>query len=307
MRTLFCSDELNPRAVDSCYENEAIAAAESRLQPGLIDFTAIRRGNADAAVRFLHKSDAVETVVYRGWMLTPVEYRLLHDSLAALNLRMINSPEEYLNCHWFPNSYSEVEEWTPRSVWVPIPDSPWDMDAIANVLNQFGTSPVIVKDYVKSRKHEWKEACFIPDASDRKHAAQVISRFIELQEDDLQGGLVFREFVDFEPVGTHPKSGMPLTLEYRLFVLDGKVIAASPYWEGQNHTKQPPVADFEKRLRHIKSHFFTCDIAKEADGRWLIVELGDGQVAGLPERCNPEKFYKSIARRMGTENESHTA
>lgn len=36
------------------------------------------------------------------------------------------------------------------------------------ILHEFGDRPVIIKDYVKSRKHEWLGACFIPDASDTK-------------------------------------------------------------------------------------------------------------------------------------------
>ena len=68
----------------------------------------------------------------------------------------------------------------------------------------------MLKDFVKSRKHEWAEACFIPSASDRASVERVVRRFLELQDDDLSEGLVFREFVEFEPLGRHPKSGMPL-------------------------------------------------------------------------------------------------
>ena len=88
------------------------------------------------------------------------------------------------------------------------------------LLRPFGSAAVVVKDFVKSRKHEWAEACFIPSASDRAAVERVVRRFLELQGDDLSEGLVFREFADFEPLGRHPKSGMPLTKEFRLFFLD---------------------------------------------------------------------------------------
>lgn len=31
-----------------------------------------------------------------------------------------------------------------------------------------------------------------------------------------------------------------------------------------------------------------------AETGWVVVELGDGQVAGLPWRADPEAFYRSL-------------
>ncbi len=36
------------------------------------------------------------------------------------------------------------------------------------------------------------------------------------------------------------------------------------------------------------------DIAKRKDGDWMIVELGDAQVAGLPENADALKFYRGL-------------
>ena len=44
----------------------------------------------------------------------------------------------------------------------------------------------------------------------------------------------------------------------------------------------------------IRSRFFTMDVAQRTDGEWMIVELGDGQVAGLPERADQGKFYQAL-------------
>jgi hypothetical protein len=37
------------------------------------------------------------------------------------------------------------------------------------------------------------------------------------------------------------------------------------------------------------------DVAKTKLGEWLIVELGDGQVAGLPEKLNVDSFYQKLS------------
>jgi hypothetical protein len=164
-------------------------------------------------------------------------------------------------------------------------------------LAPFGDAPVIVKDFVKSRKHEWAEACLIPSAADRGAVERVVGRFLELQGDDLAGGLVFREYVEFEPVGVHPRSGMPLTEEYRTFWLDGTPIFWGPYWEeGEYRASEPPIARFAGVAAAVQCRFFTMDVARRRDGGWMIVEIGDGQVSGLPRESDADGFYAALAR-----------
>lgn len=37
------------------------------------------------------------------------------------------------------------------------------------------------------------------------------------------------------------------------------------------------------------------DVALRDSGDWMIVELGDGQVAGLPDGADSTEFYRAIA------------
>jgi hypothetical protein len=46
------------------------------------------------------------------------------------------------------------------------------------------------------------------------------------------------------------------------------------------------------------------DVAKRRDGDWLIVELGDGQVAGLPEHGDIEAFYKALVNHWPVKRET---
>jgi hypothetical protein len=168
------------------------------------------------------------------------------------------------------------------------------MEALA----PFGDAPVIVKDFVKSRKHEWSEACFIPSAADRGAVGRVVGRLLELQGEELNEGLVFREYVEFEPVGVHSKSGMPLMEEYRVFWLDGEPIFWAPYWaEGEYRVSRPPIERFVGVAAAVRSRFFTIDLARRRDGDWMIVELGDGQVSGLPRASDADCFYEALCKR----------
>jgi len=239
--------------------------------------------------------------VYRGWMMTPEQYTILHDALNARGVRLINDPAAYRHCHYLPESYAVIERATPRTVWLPLSGGV-DLDAVMDLLRPFADGPVVLKDSVKSQKHAWHEACFIPSASDRAGVERVVRRFLELQGPDLAGGLVFREFVEFEPVGRHPKSGMPLTREYRLFYLDGRPLLCAEYWaEGGYAGELPPVEHFTGIAAGVRSRFFTMDVAKRKGGDWLVVELGDGQVAGMPEKADVEAFYRGLAAGLGHE------
>lgn len=297
MRILFCTDPLSPRMPDSMYEAEVAAATQAGLTYNLINFERlVYEGRPTAAVATVPASDTGELCLYRGWMMTPAQYTALYEALQQKGLTLINTPATYRHCHYLPDSYSMIEPYTAKSVWLPYSGT-LDMDTVMAALVPFGDQALILKDYVKSRKHEWLEACFIPSAASRVDVERVTTRFLELQEDDLNEGLVFRAFLPFRPLTTHSKSGMPLTIEYRCFVMEGEIKVAFPYWdEGEYDVEVPPLTDFAAVARRVQNRFYTMDIAQHANGQWFIVELGDGQVAGLPDTATPYQFYAVLAK-----------
>jgi hypothetical protein len=293
MLIVFCRDPLNPSRPDRAFEAE-VAAVERLGSPCLlVDHDALLQGDdTGRIVRRLLPQPVPILAVYRGWMVTPAQYRVLYEALAARNIRLISDPDAYRHGHHLPENYPVIEGRTPRSVWLT---GDLGIDRIMQALSPLGSGPVIVKDFVKSRKHEWAEACFIPSATDRQAVGRVVERFRELQDEDLNEGLVFREFVEFEPIGVHPRSGMPLTEEYRIFWLDGRPIFWSPYWaEGDYHDSRPPIERFVEVATTVRSRFFSMDLARRRDGDWMIVELGDGQVSGLPRDTDAGPFYESL-------------
>lgn len=300
MKIIFCCDPGNPKAVDEAYHREANAATEVGIEYHLVSYEAlVNDGDAARAVRRVPEQPEATTCVYRGWMLRPSQFKLLYEALAEKGIRLINDPVAYQHCHYLPESYSVIERQTPKSVWMKTTGEV-SVDAIMELLRPFGPAPVIVKDFVKSRKHEWAEACLIPSATDRAAVERVVRRFLELQDEDLSEGLVFRELVQFEPLTQHSKSGMPLTVEFRLFFFDGKPMYWTQYWEeGDYADLQPPVEQFQEVAARVRSRFFTMDLARKTDGEWMIVELGDGQVAGLPENADVLRFYLALKDAFG--------
>jgi hypothetical protein len=39
------------------------------------------------------------------------------------------------------------------------------------------------------------------------------------------------------------------------------------------------------------------DVAQRTNGEWIVMELGDAQVAGIPERVSAADFYRTLAAR----------
>ncbi|MCF6350493.1 MAG: ATP-grasp domain-containing protein [Flavobacteriaceae bacterium] len=171
------------------------------------------------------------------------------------------------------------------------------LKAFPKTIYEFGNKPIIVKDYVKSEKHNWNDACFIPNASDKKNVQKIVNRFIELRGDYLNEGIVFREFIELEFLTEHSKSKMPLTKEFRIVFLNKKVVQIFNYWDEGNYDSEKPDIDFFQNIAEkIESNFFTMDVAKKKNGGWIIMELGDGQVAGLPDNANRNEYYNELKK-----------
>lgn len=291
MRIIYCDSVFDNKIIEPDYEEEKKSAVNVGFDFSLISFEELTDGNITTALRFIKQSENKEFGIYRGWMLKPNQYQNLYDGLLKKNIELINSPDEYKHCHYLPDSYEKIASKTPKSNWT----TELTNDAILALTSNFGESSLIVKDFVKSEKHNWDEACFIPNASDSDKVKSVVDKFIKLRGDSLNEGLVFRQFEELEFLTEHSKSGMPLTKEFRVFFANKKIIKVFDYWdEGEYGETKPELDDFIEIAQNIDSKFFTMDIAKKKNGDWIIMELGDGQVAGLPDNADRTEFYSRL-------------
>ncbi|HEX5324684.1 MAG TPA: ATP-grasp domain-containing protein [Capsulimonadaceae bacterium] len=292
---VFCCDPLRRKWVDSEFLCEWNAARAAGFEVDLVSIEDLIGSNSgERAVTGVSRSSEPRSAIYRGWMLTPSAYRRLYDALLGKNCRLVTSPAQYQNSHYLPKWYGVFQGITPKSAWLPacsgLPDN-----ALVEQLAIFGDSAVVVKDYVKSRKHEWAEACYVPRASDTRYALQIIRRSVELQGDDLNEGIVLREFVRLRPLGAFLESGMPLSQEWRTFVFNGAPTCALPYWSGVKYPEEPPdLSGILSVATHHNSPFFAMDIAKIEGGQWIVIEIGDGQVSSLLDSSIAPQFYLAL-------------
>ncbi len=288
MIVIFCDSVIDHRTVEPDYEEEWESAIKAGFNTSLISYEELTKGNILGALRLIKPINNKEEAIYRGWMLTPKQYKLLYKGLLDKNVHLINSPTEYNHCHYLPNSYSRIESITPKSNWT----TNLNEASILELTNEFGDNSIIVKDFVKSEKHNWDDACFIPNASDPIKVKSVVDKFIELRGASINEGLVFRQFEELEFLIEHSMSGMPLTKEFRIFFHNDEVVKVFDYWdEGEYGETKPELNKFKEIAKSIDSNFFTMDVAKKKNGDWIIMELGDGQVSGLPDNAVMSEFY----------------
>ena len=281
---LFCNHPLEPHEVDEDYLAEFEAASQNH-ECALFSYEAMQDGKLS-----LFGSKIAGLTVYRGWMMWPELYEVFYEKLLKEGIVLINTPEEYRKYHLLPGWYDDLKNDTAFTVWE-------DKGTLESALTMTKglTGSYIVKDYVKSRKHEWYDACYIQKIADKKNAATVIGNFIERQGADLVGGVVLRKYEKLRQMGYHEKSGMPLSEEYRAFVLAGQIRILDDYWSAnQNTGLSAEEYDWVKRIAEsVKSSFVTIDLARREDGQLIVIELGDGQVSGI-QQITPYDFYQSF-------------
>lgn len=283
------------RAVDMSFEPELEAARAAGFDIGFVDIEL----NLGGEVRLWDAGPG--PAIYRGWILKVEDYERLFEGVQARGGSLIVSPEAYRYTNDFPSWYADLEGETPRSVWFKAEELRTTRSLIPTMLfNQFGAGAFILKDYVKSRKQDWFEACFIPDVRDEEAIQRTITKFLDLQGDSFVGGLVFRQFVPLKKIGTHPKSRMPLVNEWRFFLKDGRAFHKAPYWsDGADYAGLTPPDDHlvEKLLKDTaKVPFISIDLAEREDGGWVPIEIGDGGSSGVPDGSSLKDFYENLAK-----------
>ena len=288
---IFCSHPLNKKSVDEDYMEEYQAAGLNH-SCALFSYEDLEVGKLS-----LYGEDIKGLSIYRGWMMPAHMYELFYNLLLEKGIQLINSPKEYAKYHLLPGWYSDFEGLTPFSVWNESRDIEDALKLTKGLEGAF-----VVKDYVKSRKHEWYDACFIKDISDKEETFRVINNFIYRQGDNLEGGVVLRKFESLKSMGRHKDSGMPISEEYRVFVFKGEILISDNYWseneevnisEEEVNISEDEYIWIESISGKIESNFVTIDLARKTDGKLIIMEMGDGQVSGL-QQIEAYEFYRAF-------------
>ncbi|MFJ8886642.1 ATP-grasp domain-containing protein [Streptomyces sp. NPDC102402] len=280
---LFCRDPLRRGHPDPRFAQEVAAARRAGARIALLDHDALLAGDTRAATgRVARDSGAYG---YRGWMIPPGRYEELERTLTGRGCSLLTDASAYRTAHELPGWYEAFAGLTPRSVWralsageaLPGP-AVW-----SGLAGSLAPGPGIVKDFVKSRKHEWHEACFVPELADVDRLTGVVGRFVELQGDFLAGGVVLREYEPFVPGG-----------EARVWWVDGEAVRVTAHPDTPGRVPEPGLGAVGEAVRALGCRWVTTDLALRRDGVWRVVEVGDGQVSGLPADDDGEWLFAAL-------------
>lgn len=163
---------------------------------------------------------------------------------------MYTSPADFIKSHHLPGWYDSVVEYTPETLIIAR-----EQDVIS-VAEAAGWDRYFVKDYVKSN-YSGRGSIAI-SAQD----IPTIVHLIKSHRGALEGGICLRRV---EPLDT--------ASEVRYFVFNGQVYSPNG---------QIPVLVTEIAERHT-APFYSLDIVQRLDGRYRLIEIGDGQVSDRKE------------------------
>ena len=128
--------------------------------------------------------------------------------------------------------------------------------------------------------------------------------YFNLQNDTLIGeqGVYIRQFEQFVSYGSQ-LNGMPIAHEFRFFVWNETILAGGYYWSNfpevveEHHPDYHEAIPFVQQIIdvvHPNARFYVIDVGQRTDGQWRVIELNDGQMAGL-SCINADEFYKRLS------------
>jgi hypothetical protein len=209
-------------------------------------------------------------------MVTTSQYDGFAKALDTRGVTLRTNGEEYRTAHELPGWYRTLSPMTPESVWTDGPD----LDALEGLFDQLGGGPVVLRDYVKSMKHYWDEAAYIPD---RAAVRRVAERFLELRDDAFAGGFVLRRFEEFTGA------------EARTWWVGGRCAQITPHPDTPDDLPTGiDLLEVEPLVATLALPFVTVDLVRRTDGAWRIVELGDGQVSDWPTSRDPADLMAKV-------------
>lgn len=210
-------------------------------------------------------------------------YQEVQRNMELQGSKLINSYEQHQYIANF-DYYEDLKDYTFQT-WFRLEDVPKD------------GGPFVVKGKTNSRKFHWDTQMF---AKTYRDAAEI---YCDLMNDALIGpqGVIVRRYEPLE-VLEYGVNGMPMSNEWRFFFLGDTLLSHGFYWtisekRGEMDEMGMLFAQRIAKIASLKTNFFVVDIARTDLGKWILVELNDGQMSGLSGN-DPEKLYSELLRAL---------
>lgn len=270
---VFPCNPLSGRGYDPEFQSEVNALKWSDHHVASVDHDSLR--SSDVVLR-MNNAPTNETVVYRGWMMNIDEYTAFHEALTSRGYTLLTNVEDYRAAHQIDGWLDAFQDVTFRTSLLSLNPSEREVDEAVKFL---GVDKFFIKDYVKSLKSD----ASLSIATDVE-LFDTIQRFRAEQGDWLAGGIVVREFAEL------PED----RVEIRGWWRDGawKAFTTHPDYADKDFDFVIPsqlMTAVTEKLNSLGLHFVSVDFTPTSDG-WKVIEIGDGQVSGMPARLSEENI-----------------
>jgi len=187
-------------------------------------------------------------------------YKEVERDILKRKAHLLNTHSQHLFVADLGNYTELLDELTPRTYLLE--DTPEN------------GGPFVVKGETNSKRNLWKTHMF---ATNKREAVQVACR---LMEDSLIGQqrIYVRDFISLDTFGVG-LDGVPISREFRFFVLDGKVLCGAYYWA--NHVdflKEQDVAI--PQASEVPQEFLSRVTSTIGDSvRFYVVDVASGSLS----------------------------
>ncbi len=290
MKVLFCHPtEFHP--LTHHFEDEAEATEELGIVSYFASAELATMGDWDAALDGIPEGDG-DRILYRGASVAPEGYEQCYERLEDRGWRPVVTPESYAETLYVPNYLPKVRDLLPPTAWVRGPN----IDGLWRLAQRLGPPPYIIKDFVKSAKESWADACWVKPEADEHEFRRVARNLVDLRGRDLAGGLVVKKAARLRRMENLGAS-MPFYDEHRLFFWEGELVLYGPYHDAADDQADLSFLSFIGE--RLDSPFFCADVARSEDGQWILVELNDGGISTVPAPMDPRMLFSAILDRSG--------
>jgi ATP-grasp domain-containing protein len=233
-------------------------------------------GTAENALVYLPDFDPPVAGIVAGYIPAPDHYSAVYEAAAAKGVRLVNTPAQFQTAMEFDKFYPLLGELTPESVVVSSVEELFDS---GNRL----PFPVFVKGAIKSNKDQGWAACVAYNDGE----LESIAKDLFARERRSRGRIIIRRLVKFRTLATD-QQGFPIGREYRVFMYRDQLLALAFYWDEYRDSTVLTDADRSairtlsmEASRRVGTPYIALDVGQLEDGRWIVIEVSDGQFAGL--------------------------
>jgi hypothetical protein len=248
------------------------------------DFDEVSASDALAAV---DRYENEQPAIWIGFIPSPHRYQELYAAAMAKNIRLVNDLEAHLHAQEFHLYYPFITRYTPQSAVIQRVE---EAETAAASLG----FPLFVRGAIQSRKYKGLSACL---ATNLAELQGLVTQLLDA-EDRSRGRVILRRFLSLRHVELY--QNFPQGREYRVFVLDGKVVEMGYYWDQPDSLAELNLAEqlevrklAETAAQLVPSRFIAVDIGQAESGKWWVIEMGDAQFSGLGQ-VSPLKLLTAL-------------